>query len=287
MKYQHNWIPALAFLLLIAVPCSSFQNTTFSIFDRAVIQKGKPIVIYGDSRSGHVIHKKIISCILGLKPEAVFHTGDLVFNGKSNKGWNIFNSIVGDLLKVAPIYPALGNHECGTIKINEQLSLPNNGRWYSVDIQNIHFIVMDVCAKYSEGSEQYNWLVKDLENQPKTTQFTSVITHYPPYCTGPHHTGQKKLRKELVPVFKKYGVDVVFSGHNHSYERAYSEGIYYIVTAGGGAPLYDQSSHESYSQLYIKDYNFCVLEQDRDTLIVNAMDTAMHCIDHFFIPPAK
>jgi acid phosphatase type 7 len=291
MNIQPILIKTLAIALLINIPFFSpgtrritpeknFSENTF-------LPRGAPIVIYGDTRNGHAVHKKIVACILKENPCAVFHTGDLVFNGKSNKDWNIFNSIVGDLLKIAPIYTASGNHERGTMKVNEQISLPNDGKWYSVDIQNMHFIVLDVCDKYATGSEQYNWLVKDLENQPKTTKFTIAITHYPVYCTGPHRTGEKKIRKYLVPLFKKYGVDAVFSGHNHCYERAYSDGIYYIITAGGGAPLYGQTLHESFSQLYSKNYNFCTLHERSDSLFIVARDTGMKELDKFFISYVK
>jgi acid phosphatase type 7 len=229
------------------------------------------------------VHRKFISEMIKLGPEAVFHTGDLVFNGRSNSNWNTFNSIVSELLKIAPMYVSLGNHECGQLRINQEVKPLNNGKWFSVDIQNIHFVVLDVEKNYRVGSEQYQWLQKDLENQPASTRFTIIIDHFPFYTTGPHKSHIKRLRSELIPLFKKYGVDAVFSGHNHCYERSFADGIYYIVTAGGGAPLYGQFRKDAASQLYIKDYNFCVLEQSRDTLFVNAMDTAMRRIDRFHI----
>jgi acid phosphatase type 7 len=287
MKNQHNRILVFIFLLLITIPCSSFQNKDFLTFGRIVPPKDKPIIIYGDTRNGHAVHKKIVSMIINLAPEAVFHTGDLVFDGKSGRNWNTFNSIVGDLVKVAPLYPVRGNHERGNMRVNQDIKIPNDSKWYSVDVQNIHFIILDVCDKYRAGSEQYNWLVKDLENQPQATKYTVALTHYPFYSSGPHRTQHKKLQRELIPLFRKYGVDIVFSAHNHCYERSYADGIYYIVTAGGGAPLYNDININPYSQLYIKKNNFCTLEQNHDTLFVNAMDTTIHRIDHFFIPPAK
>jgi acid phosphatase type 7 len=277
-------IRILCIIFLLIVPFTVYQQGQTR---QPSSLPGKPIVVYGDTRNGHEVHKKIISQIIKLKPEAVFHTGDLVFNGKCERNWSIFNSIVGDLARTTPIYPALGNHERKVLHINQDLKLPNDGKWYSVNLQNIHFIVLDVESKYTAGSEQYNWLHKDLENQPASTKYTVVFTHYPFYTTGPHKSHIKRLRRELIPLFKKFGVDAVFSGHNHCYERSFADGIYYIVTAGGGAPLYGPVRKDSVSQLYIKDYNFCVLEQNGDTLYVNAMDTAMRRIDRFYIAPGK
>ena len=290
MNFKNVLICILIFPLFLCFPQRDAGDSFYTEKPGTTISsknQGGPVVVYGDTRNGHEVHKKIISLILKLKPQAVFHTGDLVYNGKNKGNWDIFNSIIGELIKTAPIYPVYGNHERGTIKIDEYLSLPNNGKWYSVDVLNIHFIILDVCENYSPGSKQYEWLVNDLENQPKTTKFAAVITHYPIYCTGPHRTGHKKLQAQLVPLFKKYGVDIVFSGHNHCYERSFSDGIYYIITAGGGAPLYKQVSHESYSQLYIKDYNFCILNITNDSLSVTARDTGMRQLDHFYIPPFK
>lgn len=241
------------------------------------------VVVYGDSRSNHVIHQKIIDGILKLKPVAVFHTGDLVFNGKNDQHWSIFNSIVAELVKTCPMYPALGNHELGDLKIQQELQLPNEGKWYSVDVMNIHFVILDVISDYGEGSPQKTWLRQDLADQPDGTAFTAVITHYPFYTSGFHKTDLEKLRMELVPLFRESGVDVVFSGHNHSYERCYADGIYYITTAGGGAPLYNMKAQDPYSQLFVKNYHFCSLTRSGDSLFVTALDTNLVQIDRFYI----
>jgi predicted MPP superfamily phosphohydrolase len=247
----------------------------------------RPLVVYGDSRSNHVIHQKIINGIIKYKPAAVFHTGDLVYNGKSEENWSIFNSIVADLIKIAPLYPAVGNHELGTLKIQQELKLPNEGMWYSVDVQKIHFILLDVCSPYSSGSPQYQWLQKDLAQQPADTRFTVVLTHYPFYSSSFHQTQTKRLRRELIPLFTKYGVDLVFSGHNHCYERCYSGGIYFLTTAGGGAPLYDLKKKDPTSQLFVKTYHFCTLTQSHDSLFVTAIDTNFKTIDRFGIPALR
>ena len=47
-------------------------------------------------------------------------------------------------------------------------------------------------------------------------------------------TAEGQCALNLVPLFEQYGVDVVFNGHDHHYERSYKDGVYYIVTGGGG-----------------------------------------------------
>ena len=93
----------------------------------------------------------------------------------------------------------------------------------------------------------------------------------------------KKIRKYLVPLFEKYGVSVVFSGHVHCYERAFGNHIYYITTGGGGAPLYPKVNNPPESQLYIKTYNFCVLSEKDNMLKVQALDIDRKVLDEFSI----
>lgn len=279
MKFTAISVMALVAFLIAGISLHHYGQPV----NRATTPGDSTMIIYGDSRSNHEIHSKIIECILTLDPVAVFHTGDLVYNGKNEEHWSIFNSIVADLLKQAPLYPAIGNHELGTLQIQQELELPNGGKWYSVDLQGIHFVMLDVVSDYKKGSEQYLWLENDLRVQPENTAFTVVITHYPFYTTGFHRTEIDKLRNELIPLFKEYGVDIVFSGHNHAYERCMADDIYYITTAGGGAPLYNQKAPEDFSQLFIKTFHFCTLNMHGDSLIVHAVDTNMNVIDDFYL----
>jgi acid phosphatase type 7 len=247
---------------------------------------GRPcdtIVVYGDTRNGHEVHRKLISRMLRIRPCAVFHTGDLVFDGKNEKNWDVFNEIVAELVQMAPLYAAYGNHERGRINIKQPAPVSDNTHWYSAHLNGIHFIVLDFCSRYTPGSEQYSWLIRELENRAAATKFTIVIAHFPMYTSGPHRTQLKKLRNTFVPVFKKYGVDLVFGGHNHGYERLWSDGTYYVVTAGGGAPLYRNRFKETRSQIFVRKHHFCLLSVRNDTLFITAKDTALRMIDAFSI----
>jgi predicted phosphodiesterase len=235
------------------------------------------IVIYGDSRTNHDIHKKIVAAILKEKPIMVFHTGDLVFNGKMKSQWDNFHSIISPLLKIAKFYPCYGNHELKSKLMADYYKLPNKGRWYSVDTLGIHFVVLDNYAKYGKKSKQYKWLNEDLKNN--NSKFTIVVMHKPPFTTTKHAAGSKKPRKKLVPLFEDHKVDVVFSGHVHAYEKSVSNNVLYITTGGGGAPLHSQISSSQYCKLFVKNYNFCKIWTENNTLNIQAMDTASNIID--------
>lgn len=239
------------------------------------------IVIYGDSRTNHAVHRKVVNAIMKESPIMVFHTGDLVFNGKMKSQWDNFNSIISPILKTAKFYPCYGNHELKSKLMSDYYKMPNKGKWYSVDTLGIHFIVLDNYAKYGKKSKQYKWLENDLEKNH--SKFTIVVMHKPPYTTTKHAAGAKKPRKKLVPLFEKYKVDIVFSGHVHAYEKSFANGVYYVITGGGGAPLHSQISTSEYCKLFVKDYNFCKLWVENNTLNVQALDTNLNTIDKFQI----
>ena len=69
------------------------------------------IVIYGDTRTNHAAHRKVVNAISKTKPKVIFHVGDLVENGLDPGQWVIFNDITSQLMQSAEFYPALGNHE--------------------------------------------------------------------------------------------------------------------------------------------------------------------------------
>ena len=196
-------------------------------------------VAFGDTRSNPVAHQQVVSSILPLAPDFVLHTGDFVSNGSDPAQWATFYSIEHDLQSQAPFYGALGNHEGGDpCCYFDHFDWPNNERWYSFDHKNVHVIALEIDghAAYWAGSPQAQWLENDLAH---TTQpWKVVFFHIPPYSSGSEHGSDQQVRAALEPLFIRYGVDLVFNGHDHDYERSVANGITYIVTGGGGAPLY-------------------------------------------------
>ena len=241
------------------------------------------ICIYGDSRSGHGVHQLIVNAIMRLKPVAVFHTGDLVLNGHDPRQWAIFNRITAALRKSAAFYPALGNHERNSALYFADFKLPGNGRWYWVDIDAIHFIVLDTGSPIGPGSEQYQWLEKYLQ-RTKPADFTVAGFHHPPLNVGPHAYDEKGLHNSIVPLFEKYDVDLVFAGHDHDYQRFFYKNIHYVVTGGGGAPLYGQRRSNPYLKVFLKKYHFCNLtNQHNGQLRIRVFDSNLQVLDSFTV----
>ncbi|OGS20075.1 MAG: hypothetical protein A2252_08585 [Elusimicrobia bacterium RIFOXYA2_FULL_39_19] len=240
--------------------------------------KAEIAVIYGDTRTGHDMHRQIVDLIMKTEPGVVFHTGDMVEDGTKEQEWKYFNDITHELRKKVKFYPTVGNHEKSSKLYFDNFELPNNEMWYTVDYSSIHFVVLDTDVRLKEGAEQYTWLENDL--QKNNSKYKVLIFHYPPYSTG-SHGDELRLQKYLVPLIENSKVDMVFNGHDHQYERSYVNGVYYIVAGGGGAPLRAQKENSPYSQKYIEDYHFCVLSTADDKLDVKVYDLDMNIIDEF------
>lgn len=238
------------------------------------------VIVYGDSRSGHSVHKAIVRTIIKTKPSAVFHTGDLVNDGSSSSDWTTFNSITSELVESAPFYPALGNHDLPPQLFLDNFDLPNNERWYSVEVDGLHFIVLDSNTDLIAGSDQYEWLENEL--QQVADEFAAVVFHHPVLSTG-HHGDELDLGPILVPLFEEYDVELVLNGHDHNYERSFKDGVYYLVVGGGGAPLYRQEGSSPYSQVFKSAYHFCALTVSDGGVTIQAFDLDLKIIDQFSI----
>jgi len=268
----------LFFLLLPIFITLACQTESPNEPTQPIIQK---IAIYGDSRTGDDIHQQIVNLMLEKEPEAVFHTGDMVEDGNNPNDWLTFDNITRDLQESAQFHPCLGNHEAESPFYFAYFGIPESMRWYSVNHFGIHFAVLDSNWAIGVGSDQYNWLVNDLANSQ--SDFKVVILHHPIYSVTREDPLYNQLQSTLVPVFQQNNVRIVFSGHEHNYERFYNAGIYYIVTGGGGAPLYDKTLDNPRLQVFIMSHHYCFLTYDGENLTVRVYDNGDSLLDQFTI----
>jgi hypothetical protein len=103
-------------------------------------------------------------------------------------------------------------------------------RYYTYTLRNVRFIVLDSDML---DAPQQAWLAGTLERA--TEPWKICYFHHPLYSDGRRHGSQVDLRVALEPLFTKFDVNVVFSGHDHVYERlAPQKGVYYFVVGSGG-----------------------------------------------------
>ena len=136
-------------------------------------------------------------------------------------------------------YAALGNHDDPTQRFYKNFNM-NGERFYTFKapkpgldaLGGVRFFALD--SNYM-SPEQVAWLEKELK--ASGSDWKIPFFHHPLYSSGEKHGADTALREQLEPLFVKYGVDVVFAGHEHFYERLKPQkGITYFVN-GSSAKL--------------------------------------------------
>ncbi len=154
--------------------------------------------------------------------------------------WAVFNTY-SNLLRQTPVWSCLGNQETfGMTTVSngapyfQNFTFPTNAecggvasgteKYYSFDYGNVHFISLDsMTSARTNGSPMLVWLEADL--QQNTSTWTVAFWHHPPYSKGASDSDlqqpQVEMRTYAVAMLEAYGVDLVLSGHSHSYERSW------------------------------------------------------------------
>ena len=201
-------------------------------------------IVYGDTRTRHELHQKVVNAMLKAEPDFVVHTGDLVSNGGETALWPIFFNIEKELLRQTVFFPSLGNHERNDPQYYDFFDVKTP--YYSFTWGGARFVVLnsdfDNAALSAAGKEQFwteqtRWMEDELRASEKAT-FRFLVFHHPPITAVKRRQGENEREAALIPLFERYKVTAVFNGHDHAYQRHVKNGVQYIVTGGGGAPLY-------------------------------------------------
>jgi predicted phosphodiesterase len=133
------------------------------------------------------------------------------------------------LARNVKFYAALGNHDKQENRFYKPWNMDGE-RYYTYKKDRVRFFVLD--TDYLD-QPQRQWIERQLRES--TDDWKIAYFHHPLYSSGSFHGSQKDLQLILEPLFVKYGVNVVFSGHDHVYERIKpQQGIYYFVEGSSG-----------------------------------------------------
>lgn len=227
-----------------------FASDTFN-FTTAAEETDFMFIVGGDNQPSLV--KPVLDSILAENPRFMINVGDLVVDGNNLNYWYKFLGNFREMLGNYVMMPIYGNHEEDSPTLTKLFQFPSNGspdstnegHWFSFDYNNVHIIGLDVYREFAPGSEQYNWLKNDLQSIDENIDHRIVYVHEPAYSSTATHEPNLHIRQYLEPLFIEYDVDIVFSGHNHHYERSMANNIVYIITGGLGTSLrdFDQDSN--------------------------------------------
>jgi hypothetical protein len=174
-------------------------------------------------------------------------------------------------------YAALGNHDDPNQRFYKPFNM-NGERYYSFKAPHGSVRYFAIDSNYMDKT-QLAWLEKELSGSD--SEWKIAFFHHPLYSSGDKHGADEVLRDQLEPLFLKYGVDLVLTGHEHFYERLKPQkGIHYIIS-GSGAKL--RRGNIGASPLTAKGfdqgYTFMLFEIAGDTLHFQTINETGRTVD--------
>jgi 3',5'-cyclic AMP phosphodiesterase CpdA len=287
-------------------------------------------LVFGDSGEGTQGQLQLADRMPGEKAALIIHVGDVAYDNGSEIDFDFRHfAVYKDLLASVPFYPALGNHDVRTATGQPYLDafhLPaDNGahteRYYSFQYDNVFFVALDsnTGAGYTQrfgdlrdpGSQQVRWLEGELRRArgDPSVDWIVVYFHHPPFSSGGGlggHGSDLALRQTLQPLFDRYAVDLVFSGHDHDYERSFPlrcperqpvsqaclvkgddpkvarqrDGTIYVVTGGGGGPFAWRAVGVNWWTAFSRQvYEYITVDVSNEGLQVKSVDAAGSVMD--------
>ncbi len=249
----------------------------------------------GDSRTNMSDWQTAANWLANESTDFHLFLGDHVNSGTSTTDWTYWYNNGVNYLERNLIYHTAGNHEYGSIYLN-QFVMPENERWYSFEFGNALFI----CLLTEEDfSTQYTWLVEQLSTTDKTWKI--VFFHKPFFCTGSHVDDMTTYRDTWWQAFDDYGVDVILGGHVHYYLRSKpinlnvsstaavaeygsepGQGRLQILSGSYGAPVYAPGTGW-FIEENLSTMNYTKFEIDGEVLVMNAYNMVGTLIDNVTI----
>jgi Calcineurin-like phosphoesterase len=225
--------------------------------------------IIGDSGTGGSRQREVADQMAALWKRYPFDTvlmlGDNLYGGESpHDFYKKFERPYAKLLSSGvKFHASLGNHDEANQRLYPAFNMGGH-RYYTVALTPyLRAISLDSTAM---DSDQVHWLENELSR--KQEQWTIVFMHHPLYSSGKRHGPSVKLREALEPLFMKYGVNVVFSGHEHFYERLNPQnGIQYFISGAAGKLRR--------SNIRRPEDTGCGFDQDNSFMLFQASESAL------------
>lgn len=189
--------------------------------------------VCGDSRGNPSVYRRLLEAVTADGSEFLIHLGDLVNLGTEQQ-WQEFQKIMADF--TLPFYPVAGNHDSLEGKLDGFLKYSGAPAvHYSFDRGAVHFTFVD-SHNGGVSAGELAWLREDLG---RTTQpVKMVFLHHPPFDPDGTDHIMAYGNETFMELMVEQGADYVFAGHIHAYARQERDGVVYLITGGGGAPLY-------------------------------------------------
>ena len=231
--------------------------------------ESKKFIVYSDNRNTGLkknqIHRKLLKIIQKEQKDFILHIGDIVLWSLAWKSY--FRDLKYANIK-APFFYTRGNHD-NKLLFRKFFKLKHS--YYSINYGITRLIILDNNHGILD-KKQYEWLLDDLKSH--SDYKCKIIFAHKPLYSGANHGLRKHLIEQLEPLFKQFNVKLFISSHYHNYERLSENGIIYIVSAGGGAPLTRLKNFIPQLIKHETKYHYLVIsiELTNISIIVNDID---------------
>ncbi len=204
-------------------------------------------LVYGDDRTDDAAHASVVHAMVSVPSDFLVNTGDMVADGASAENWQKFFDIEQPLLRERTLVPAIGNHE-----LYDDASGTNFARYFgfvddsgaerpygTMRFGNARFFFLNGMDDWATGGERA-WLESELTKADTEAglAWRFAVVHHGPWSAGPHGPNTKLLEAGVPQLLAAHKVDLLFAGHDHLYERGDGGMLKYVISGGGGAPLY-------------------------------------------------
>ena len=214
--------------------------------------------------------------------EVLLLLGDNVYpSGDPKELPNTVFSPFAEVLESARLLAILGNHDVKEGHVPAQMqALGMPGRWWADEIDDTLFVGLD--SNEPRNPKQLAFLKRTLS--ASTARWKIVAVHHPPYSAG-YQGSSEDVRQIFSPIFEKYNVQLVLSGHDHDYQRSKPiGGVTYVVS--GGAAGTRRTGTESFTAESFSWHHFLDLAIFPDRLVGRAVNQDRRVADTFVLRPS-
>ena len=237
--------------------------------------------VIGDSGTGNSdqyrLAKQLVSVRQRYPFEFVLMLGDNMYGAENARDFEKKFEIPYKPLLDASVkfYASLGNHDSPNQRMYKLFNM-NGERFYSFRPKlGVRIFALD--SNYMDRA-QLQWLEKELT--ASGSDWKIMYFHHPIYSSGGRHGSDTALRDQLEPLFLKYGVDVVFAGHEHFYERLKPQnGIHYFISGGAGKLRRGDVGGQYTEKAFDEGFHFMILEIVDDKMHFQVISDLAKTID--------